>query len=162
MADSLTPGATGKAVAEEAVSKISNSGIFPSDNRFLIRVGYVESKFGTDPGTFRSGYYGGIWQVDQVGFLDTQNTKSHPGLVAKHKGIKDNFGIDWKTVTWKDLTKPFYSALAARLLLSNKPGAIPDTVAAQATYWKKYYNSDHPNAKGTEQKFKDDVKALEG
>jgi len=38
-------------------------GIFPSDYKFLCRVAWVESKYGQASGTYRPGYYGGIWQV---------------------------------------------------------------------------------------------------
>ena len=41
---------------------------------------WVESKFGRDARTYPSGYNRGIWQVDDIGFKDTQNTNSHPGL----------------------------------------------------------------------------------
>ena len=33
------------------------------DHKFLCRIAWVESKYGTDPRTYRTGYYGGIWQV---------------------------------------------------------------------------------------------------
>jgi len=113
----------------------------------------VESQFGTHKDTFRKGYNGGIFQVDLIGFKDTQNVKSHPGLKTKFAKIQKAFGIDWNKVTWKDLRKPLYSAIAARLYLSNKPGAIPTSLNKQAEYWKEYYNSNHPNAGGTATKF---------
>ena len=49
--------------------------------------------------------------------------------------------IDWKSVKYKDLDKPFYSALAARLYLSNSPKHIPPAhqVNEQAKYWKFQY-----------------------
>ena len=161
MAD-LTPGSSGADIVQTVVAKIGGSGIFPSDNQFLRRVAYVESKDGTDPNTYRSGYNGGIWQVDKVGFEDTQNTSSHPALSKKFDSIERQFGIKWREVTWEDLRKPLYSGLAARLFLSSKPAAIPPAsdVEGQAAYWKKYYNTGA--GKGSEQKFVDDVKALEG
>ena len=94
-----------------------------------------------------------------TGTQDTQNVKSHPNLKNHFKTIKDKFGIDWSKVQWKDLEKPLYSAIAARLVYKNKPGAIPTDLKGQANYWKNNYNSNHPNAAGTAQKFIDRVKA---
>ncbi|XP_072045520.1 uncharacterized protein [Amphiura filiformis] len=144
------PKAHGSDVTQAAANAVSN--IFP-DKGFLRRTARVESNDGCHPSTFRSGYHGGIFQVDKVGFQDTQNTASHPGLTSKHQAIQKEFGIDWKTVQYSDLQKPLYSAIAARLLLSNKPEAIPSTVAGQAAYWKKHYNT--AAGAGTEQKFID-------
>ena len=147
---------------QTVVKKIDDSNIFPTDNKFLRRIAYVESKDGTHPNTYRPCYHGGIWQVDKIGFEDTQNTKAHPGLSKKFDEIEKIFGIKWREVKWEDLRKPLYSGLAARLLLSNKPGEIPpaNDVEGQAAYWKNHYNS--AAGKGSEQKFIDDVRALEG
>ena len=58
-----TPKGKGNAVVTEVVGMINNLGIFPSDHKFLCRVAWVESKYGEARGTYRPGYYGGIWQV---------------------------------------------------------------------------------------------------
>ena len=79
----LIPQGSGKKVVEATVGKIQNSGIFPDDCGFLRRIAYVESKDGNDLKTYRKGYYGGIWQVDEIGFYDTQNTTAHPKLKDK-------------------------------------------------------------------------------
>ena len=52
-----TPKGKGAGLVKDVV------GIFPNDHKFLCRVAWVESKYGEDPNTYRSGYYGGIWQV---------------------------------------------------------------------------------------------------
>ena len=59
----LTPGGKGGDVVAEVVDMIHATQIFPDDKKFLCRVAWVESKYGNAPGTFRTGYYGGIWQV---------------------------------------------------------------------------------------------------
>ena len=84
----IVPGTSGAAVVRAVIGKISQSRIFPNDNSLLRRIAYVESKDGTDGNTYRTGYHGGIWQVDQIAFQDTQDTGSHPGLVAKHEKIR--------------------------------------------------------------------------
>ncbi|XP_013404288.1 uncharacterized protein LOC106169384 [Lingula anatina] len=150
---------SGSHVVESVVKQIHSSGLFPDDKKLLRRIAYVESKDGTDRNTYRPNYYGGIWQVDLLGFQATQDTGSHPGLNAKHAGIKQKFGIDWPAAQWSDLLKPLYSGLAARLVLSNIPAAVPADVRGQAEYWKKYYNTG--SGAGTPQKFIDDVAVLE-
>ena len=85
--------------------------------------------------------------------------KSHPGLKKHFKTIKDKFNIDWQTVKWENLRKPLYSAIAARLYYINKPEPIPKDLKKQAEYWKKYYNSEDKNAKGSAKKFLERVKA---
>ena len=158
--DTLTPGARGADVVRAVVGKIEDSNIFPSDNQLLRRIAYVESKDGTDGNTYRSGYYGGIWQVDEVGFRDTQDASSHPALTAKFQKIQEFFGIDWSQFQWEDLRKPLYSGLAARLRLSNVFAPIPmaSDIRAQGQYWKTYYNT--PAGAGTVDKFVEDVEAL--
>ena len=156
----LVARSSGAEVVETTVRKIQKSGVFPNDHRFLRRIAYVESKDGEASGTYRAGYHGGIWQVDKVGFEDTQDTNSHPGLVYKFAKIKEKFGIEWSSVKWTDLEKPLYSGLAARLFLSNITETIPSELEEQACYWKEHYNTE--NGKGTPQRFIDDVKELEG
>ena len=155
--DTIRPGANGSDVVHAVVERIEDSNIFPSDNQFLGRIAYVESKDGTDGATYRDGYHGGIWQVDEVGFRATQDTTSHPGLTAKFDKIQETFGIDWRQVLWEDLRKPLYSGLAARLFLSNIPTPIPSDVREQGEYWQNNYNK---GGAGTADKFVADVEAL--
>ena len=157
----VVPETSGTKVVESVVSKIQLSGIFDDDHSFLSRIAFVESKDGTDSNTYRAGYGGGIWQVDRIAFQATKDISSHPALVGKHKKIKKAFNIDWSSVQWMDLRKPFYSGIAARLFLSNIAKQIPpasDTMG-QAQYWKTHYNTD--DGKGKAQKFIDDVLVLE-
>ena len=156
------PGSNGSSVVQATVAMIRGSGIFPNDHQLLRRIAWVESKDGNHSDTYRQGYHGGIWQVDLIGFQDTQNTTSHPRLVSKFSQIRQQFCIDWRTVQWKDLRKPLYSGLAARLLLSNKQESIPlaSNVTGQASYWKRHYNTK--KGAGTEEKFIQDVMALKG
>ena len=157
----LASGASGSDVTRAVVSKIEASEIFPTDHRLLRRIAYVESKDGEDPNTYREGYFGGIWQVDQVAFEDTQDTSSHPALINKYAAIEKDFGINWSQVAWEELQKPFFSGLAARLYLSNIPNTIPlaGDIAGQAAYWKTYYNTGE--GAGTQERFIDDVSSLE-
>ena len=136
--EALTPRTKGK----EVVSNVNNElrKIFPNDHGFMDRVASKESDNGLNPKTYRAGYYGGIYQVDRIGFEDTQNVLSHPGLFKKYKKIQEQFGINWPSVKWEDLEKPAYSGIASRLFISNIPKPIPSDPKEQGQYWKKYYN----------------------
>ena len=114
---------------------------------FLTRIALVESDFGEDPLTFRPGYYGGIWQIDEDVFNDTKNISAHSQLSSELDEVSRIFGIDWvNDITWQDLVKPLYSGIAARLYLSNNPAPIPTTLQEQAEYWEMNYTSSNKTA----------------
>ena len=129
---------SGPEVVELCIEVITSSTLnLPDDNHFMKRVAYVMSGFGRAlPGS------GGIWQLSRTAFEDTMDTVSHDGLLPiKLKKIKEVFEIDWRSVQYHELDKPFYSALAARLYLSNHPEYIPPEhqVREQAEYWNSKY-----------------------
>ena len=137
----LREGANGSAVVLLTIARLQQTGIFADDNELLRRIAYVETRDGTVADTYRQGYDGGIWAVDQNVFLDTQNVDTHPRLRAKLAQIEDEFRIDWYSTDWRDLRKPLYSAISARLVLYNLPRAIPqaDDISAQGELWAEYY-----------------------
>jgi len=61
--ETLVSGASGRDVVEAVTARLDASCIFPDDKLFFRRLANVESTDGIDSSTFRSGYYGGIWQV---------------------------------------------------------------------------------------------------
>ena len=137
-----TARANGSSAVLLAVAKIQQSGVFGSDNDLLRQIAYVETRDGTSNDTFRDGYYGGIWAVDEEKFLMTQMTEMNSRLPVKLQQIQEFLEIDWIEVTWMDLQKPLFSALAARLVLFLADRAIPPTsdLRAQAEFWVEYYN----------------------
>ena len=148
--------ASGSDVVRAVVNRIQN--VFGNgDRQFLRRVAFVESRDGTDANTYRSGYHGGIWQVDRAAFLGTQDTSSHFRLLANFNKIREAFGIDWPSVQWNELRMPLYSGIAARLFLLNNPLEIPGDIPGQANYWNRFYNQEEA---GTVEKFIEDVAAL--
>ena len=157
--DIYTSGASGSKIVKDAVSKVEST--LGGTNQFLKRIAYVESKNGQDPNTYRDGYHGGIWQVDQIGFEDTQNVASHPKLGKHFEKIEKQFGIKWVDVKYEDLRKPLISALAARLKLLNMKPTIPPSWDAgrQGEMWKKYYNTE--SGKGTAEKFKSKISKID-
>lgn len=122
-------------------------------DRFLYETAAAESQWGTHPDTFKN--QGGIFQLDRVGFDDTQATQDHRKNLNRHYAtIKKAFGIDWPKVKYEEISgSPLLGALAARLLIANKEPPIPADVIGRAKYWKDHYNSHHPNADGTVAKF---------
>ena len=135
----IQEGTNGSTVVSACISQIQQSGIFTSDNEMLRRIAYVETSYGNDVDTYRSGYDGGIWAVDEDLFDETQNTAS---LTNLHQQIQSMFSIQWSSVQLSDLRKPLYSALAARLYFYTVSASIPisSNVQSQATYWKTFYN----------------------
>ncbi|XP_076436105.1 uncharacterized protein LOC143275716 [Babylonia areolata] len=133
------PRVGGTSVTEAVVDLISHSCIFDEDNLFLRRLAYLETNDGTAARTYgQSGYYGGIWRVDEAMFKSTQaNT---PQLRTKYAAIRDVFGIDWMTTQWQDLQKPLYSGLAAALYTFLQ-GPIPLSVEQQGHYVHERYNT---------------------
>ena len=148
----LTPYTKGCHMVLNIVKTITiDANIFPNDNDMLRRIAIVESKDGTDSNTYRQSYYGGIWQVDKIGFQETQNVASHPSLNNIFVKIQQNLNINWQSVEYNDLLKPFYSALASRLYLYIHSGSIPTDIDQQAVLWRDYYNSG--NGAGSSQDF---------
>ena len=129
---------SGSDVVHAAVTRIQESGIFESDNELLRRIAFVESEDGTNSTTYREGYHGGIWAVDEEKFLATQNI-----TFSITQQISVVFGIDWIAAEWNDLRRPLYSALAARIFLHTVTETIPlsTDIQAQAQYWQLHYNS---------------------
>ena len=139
----IQEGTNGSAVVSACLSRLRDSEIFPSDNEMLRRIAYVETGDGNSPDTYRANYHGGIWALDEYLFDETQDVASHESsLTSLYQEIQTKFSIDWSTVEWYDLRKPLYSALAARIYLSNVSTPIPisSLIQSQATYWVTYYN----------------------
>ena len=134
--------ANGSAAVLLSVGRIQQSGVFGNDNDILRRIAYVETRDGTLSGTFRDGYDGGIWAVNEDAFRSTQNTNAFARLPAKIEQIEELLQIDWLDAEWSDLRKPLYSALAARLIIFNAPTSVPppNDLAGQAQFWVEYYN----------------------
>ncbi|XP_072030497.1 uncharacterized protein [Amphiura filiformis] len=135
------PNTSGKDVVDATINKILYSGIFKDDLVFLRRIACVESKYGTDTKTYRNGYHGGIWQVDERIFEETKNTTKSESLVPLHEAVSSMIGKPWSSVEWVELRKPFYSALAIRLFFARRELDIPGLadLENQAEIWGSYY-----------------------
>lgn len=131
--------AKGPEVVEAVVDVVRRSCVLPQDNLLLRRLAYVESHDGMDMATFRSGFYGGIWQVTQQMY---DETKTAPELSATRDAIRAHLGIDWLSTSWQDLRKPLYSGLAAALYVEHRiSGNLqPVGVTSQADFWARSYH----------------------
>ncbi|PVD27457.1 hypothetical protein C0Q70_12617 [Pomacea canaliculata] len=142
-------GSTGSDVVDAVVDLIRSNCIFSEDRLLLRRIAYIESRDGTDPKTYRTGYDGGIWQVDEDKFNATLRCNSVLRQYCNLLKLQP-FNIDWTQVTWSDLRKPLYSGLAASLYLIQRLGAnltaIPGDVLGQADLWSHYYHFGAPLA----------------
>lgn len=139
--------ATGPDVVQAVVDKIKDSCIYSNDRLFLRRLAYVESQDGLDKDTFRSGYYGGIWQVNKIAYEATKQCNSSQYLFTLCEIISSKLKIDWDRTRWQDLTKPLYSGLAASLYLNLRAGNnTPGDINAQAGFWSHYYHLGLPKS----------------
>ena len=113
-----------------------SSCIFPAVNKLLRRIAYTETIDGraTIP-------EGGIWNIDKSMYEETIKPQSK--LSSAISEIKTKFNIDFMSTTWKDMKKPLFSALGARLYLmlkGNSDDNIPRDIESQAAYWKRFFN----------------------
>jgi len=155
-----TPEKTGTEIVETVVDRIARAGIFGNDYGYIRRVCWVETKDGADAAkTFREGYHGGLWQVDEKFFLQTKDTSTYPILLEKYELIKSNFDIDWTTVKWEDLRAPLYCVLAASLYMFTRKEPIPLSIEEQAEFHKKNY--EKPDDSDYNETFVEAVSVLE-
>ena len=132
------------------ISRLESAQIFPSDNRLLRRIAFVE----TDDGQMQETALekGGIWNVDNAQF---NQTTADASLGVKRTDIATAFPEvgDWGETAWEDLSKPLWSALAARLVLflaeNSSTEGIPGAsdIESQAQFWRDAYNSNGDTAK---------------
>ncbi|XP_060078237.1 uncharacterized protein LOC132557733 [Ylistrum balloti] len=129
----------GSAVVQAVTDRIRDSCIYSDDRLFIRRLAIVQSDDGEMSTTYRPGYNGGIWQIDEAKFISTRSCGS--SAIYQECGlILSKFNITWSSVQWTDLLKPLYSGLAASLYLKLQ-GAdpAPGDVAGQASLWKTYF-----------------------
>ena len=113
------PEVRGSLVVETVVDRIERSAIFKNDFGYIRRIAWVETRDGLNRTfTFRPGYHGGLWQVDEVVFQETKNTAAYPLLFEKYQQIRVEFDIEWPTVDWEELRKSLHCGLA--VVISNK------------------------------------------
>ena len=156
----IEPGEAGYDVVVATIARLNQLNLFADTNRLLRRTAYAETRDGVDVLTYRPGYYGGIWQVDEAIFTETQSNDTYPELFPLLQGIRLRTGLNWLEVTWDELRRPLFSGLAASIYLELVPEEVPGPgdIEGQARYWKRHFNSDPLD---TVQSFVEAVEELE-
>ena len=130
----------------------------------MCRLAYTMSRYGK--ATWQLETDGGIWQVSLHAFQDTKDVSTHKRLPAKYQSLFDRIGIkNWKDIRRRELEKPMYSAIAARLYLSNFAESIPPhyKVEEQEDYWWNLYMIDHESKRFMKKgDFLSSVREMEG
>ncbi len=142
------PGSIGTSTVLATIRLVQHSGIFLEDYDILRRIAYAETLDGTE---YYAANSGGIWKVSEQVFNITKSVSSNNTDSSGFNIINDIldavdsvFRINWDTVTYQDLEKPLYSALAARIyiqqLQENDGISISSNANEQATLWLTEYS----------------------
>ena len=133
-------------IVEEAQRAVDTFGGTESTRNLLLGTCCTE----TDFCTFRDRHPDKLGvsavQFDAIRFNDVVSR------TRKHNRIKffDEYGVRLADLKLADLACDLAIAFAlCRLAYILIPESIPSSVVNQAGYWKKYWNTYHPNAKGT-------------
>ena len=157
-----TAGEAGAEVVEACVQKLQDAELFPDDKKLMRRIAFIMSRDGNPPIQLRND--GGIWQVSHFAFDDTKDP-AHIRLPKKYQNLQNVLKIKhWSNVTRTDLEIPMYSAIAARLYLSNYSESIPPSydIKRQTKYWWNLYMKNHEALPiMSEQDFVNSVRILE-
>ena len=133
---------SGKDVVIASINKIQTAQIFDKDEGMLRRIAYTETKDGTDANTYSADdYHGGIWRLSEEKYLMTKGVDM---VILDKIRQSSELGINWTATEWRDLRKPLWSALAARLYLTTiQSSDIPLSINhdEQANYWFTHYHT---------------------
>ena len=153
----LEPETSGSDVVRAAVAKVltasrNQTRIFGNRLNYwlLRRIAYVETEDGTTENTYNDGsYHGGIWRVSEEIF----NGIATDSRIRDYRTAVENaFDIRWdEAFSWRELRKPFYSALATALNLVaiTDKNCLSSTTVEQATCWLTHHkNSDENTLEG--------------
>lgn len=127
--------------------------------RQMLGTAAAETRCGTYPDDNPEKLGVGLYQHDHIRLIDIQNEgeKRHFDIVKKL------WGYDIPTIHLADLAyDPLLSTICARLGYKRIPEACPENILDQAMYWKKYWNTYHPNAKGTPEHYLECVEQVLG
>ena len=114
----LEDNARGAEAVRSVLSRMEQSNVFDSpsistqqaqvNEQFMREMAYVESEDGE---MATDNMEGGIWRVENSIFEETLLYN----YTTLYQLICDAFCIDWRTVNYRDLTKPLYSGLAVQI-----------------------------------------------
>lgn len=125
--------------------------------QLMIGTACTESNFGTHP-DFREGYGFGWAQFDRIRVKDVasyiRQRDSLCASILSETGLNVPF-YDTDTLCHILKFSPLVSAFFCRVGYMQIPEALPAVgdIEGQAHYYKKFWNSYHPNAKGSVEKY---------
>lgn len=147
------PGSMGPNVVRAVLSKLDESSIFEQSgnndltNVFLRNMAFVETRDGTDIPDNATAINGGMWNITDIQFQQTINlTRTN---IRLSETIASYLGQDWMDVDYRDLAKPLYSGLAARLYLTHivTERPIPPT-ESQGPFWSRTFKEGSGDVQG--------------
>jgi hypothetical protein len=138
----VKPEYRGQDVYEQAISKLAEN---EDDAALLREYAFVESKFATDPTTFRKDNRS-AYQITPIRFQDFTNAlkpeaDTGAGLRRYVDKVQDQHGIDLRSITYDDLNDPEIATAVTRALIKLIPGPIGKTPEERAVGWKNSWNS---------------------
>ncbi|AUR84135.1 hypothetical protein NVP1049O_26 [Vibrio phage 1.049.O._10N.286.54.B5] len=120
----------------------------------MLEFAATETHLGTYPDRHPEKWGVGLTQFDQIRFDDVVNRTRG----RNRRLLKQFFGYDLNSIKLADLADDALLAFCmTRLALKLVPESNPTTVSGRAHFWKKWWNTYHPNAKGTIEEYLDDV-----
>ncbi|XP_075260063.1 uncharacterized protein LOC142351780 isoform X2 [Convolutriloba macropyga] len=129
----LVPDASGCEVAKAALDRVKSSGIFKTDDKFLLVRAAYTSKFGKK--VVISGTKG-IWHLPKASLKKAQDISAKLNYVDK---IRNILCVDFEKASFEDYRKPLYSVVAAALLIEQEGKNVPlrSQQKEQLSMWKK-------------------------
>ena len=104
----------------------------------LCETAAAETQCGTVADKTRDGAGRGLFQCDEIAFIDVIKRSSLTDI----KALETAFDFDLRAIEWSVLNySPLIAAAVCRLFYKLRPGAIPIDVHGRAEYWKKFYNT---------------------
>ena len=139
----IVPGANGASVVQAVLSKLDSSGIFQQSgnadltNVFLRNMAFAETRDGVDLVSGRgTSMEGGIWNMTATQLKQTQQQPS-----KVYDDIETLLGQDWRSVESRDLDRPLFSGMAARLYLTyvTDAGVHIPPIGNQGDFWNENF-----------------------
>jgi len=156
----VLPKYIGRSAYENAIQKFAES---ETDAQLLREFAWVESKFATDPTTFRTDNRS-AYQITPIRFKDftdslKESSKAGAGLRRYVAKMEKKHNANYRNIQYDDLNNPELATLVTRALLKRIPQPIGQTKEQRAVQWKRDWNTEL--GAGSEEKYLTDLKYLD-
>lgn len=155
----VKPEFIGRDAYESAIQKFAET---PLDAQLLREFAWVESKFATDPTTFRTDNRS-AYQITPIRFQDftdslKEDTEVGAGLRRYVSNMERKYNTNYRNIQYNDLNDPEIATLVTRALIKRVPEPIGETKEIRAKQWKRDWNTEE--GAGTIEKYLTDLKFL--